>query len=284
MHAFANSGLTTANLANSIATVGLQAFFSSKVTEITISCTIPQEMCRLCDKLTTLNLRGNVESIGKFAFYKCSSLTGFTIPSDLKRIYDFAFQSCTSLSDIRMEMDGNLQSIEGGCFYDCPNLRSITLNPDDRRFLFENGALTYYNKSKLIVFLPYSGIKNFIVPMDMEEIGSCAFMGSPSLIRVFFNGNKIKDIGYQSFKDCPNLNLIFFSSPSLKTIGADAFKGCPLLSRCGAFSVPASIQNTFINAGIPQIAFSDDCDLINSCKIGHKIAISPELLFPFIYM
>ena len=132
--------------------------------------------------------------IGPYAFDGCTSLQGFTIPSTLTSIQSFAFQTCTSLSTVYMSGECTLSRVDGGCFYECFSLTEIILPPSDQRYRFENGALTDYDQTNLIVFLPYSGVKNFIVPMTMRTIGQCAFMGSPSLIRVFFNGNNIQTI------------------------------------------------------------------------------------------
>ena len=220
--------------------------------------------------------------IGPYAFDGCTSLQGFTIPSTLTSIQSFAFQTCTSLSTVYMSGECTLSRVDGGCFYECFSLTEIILPPSDQRYRFENGALTDYDQTNLIVFLPYSGVKNFIVPMTMRTIGQCAFMGSPSLIRVFFNGNNIQTIDYQAFKDCKNLNLVFFSSSSIKTIGDQAFDGCNLLRKCGSFSAPSNAQKIIIEQGkIPSIAFKDDCGLSNSCKHIQHVEISSSYLYLF---
>lgn len=282
--AFLKSGLTTANLANSVTLVGSRAFLQSRIANLTINCNIQNDLCRSCTNLKTLTMNDGVTEIGPYAFSGCSELTGFIIPQNLRRILDFAFESCSSLSSVRMVMYCTLESVEGGCFYGCINLKKIELSTYDRSYLFQNGALTFYNQSKLIIFLPYSGIINFVAPMDMKEIGRCAFMGSPSLQRVFFNGNKIETIGYQAFRDCRNLNLIFFASSNSITIGNNAFIGCPMLRKCGAFSIPESLQPKFIEQDIPKIAFSNDCPSLNSCQAIRCSPISIFSITPFITM
>ncbi|EAY03375.1 surface antigen Bsp, putative [Trichomonas vaginalis G3] len=278
------SGLISAMLSLTLQSVGVRAFYGSSIGNLSISCLIPSGLCRLCTSLETLTLNEGVSQIGPFAFSECTSLIGFTIPKRLTKILEFAFESCSSLSNVRMVANCNLESIEGGCFYGCHNLKFINLSIYDTSYLFQNGALTFHNQSKLMVFIPYSGIKNFIVPNDMEVIGRCAFMGSPTLLRVFFNGNKIKMIEYQAFKDCPNLNLIFIASSNSISLGNQVFDGCPLLRKCGSFSVPQDIKQIFIAQKIPNIAFSDECPMENSCEQIRFSFISIFAFCPFILL
>ncbi|EAX93602.1 cell surface protein, putative [Trichomonas vaginalis G3] len=240
-------------------------------------------LCQSCTSLITLTLNNGVTDIGTYAFDECTSLTDFIIPSSLASIQSFAFQSCERLKTLIMGADCTLSKVNGGCFYGCYNLKSVKLPQNDQRYRFENGALTNHAQTKLILFLPYSGVKNFIVPLEMVTIGSCAFMGSPTLLRVFFNGNNINTIDYQAFKDCKNSNFVFFSSSSISQIGTNAFDGCPLLRRCGSFSAPQDVQEKFVNtANIPKIAFSENCAFANSCRAIKNIGIPFSYLYPFL--
>ena len=46
-----------------------------------------------------------LESIGDYAFYGCSSLTEITLPSSLKSIGDSAFFGCSNLNTVTIESD-----------------------------------------------------------------------------------------------------------------------------------------------------------------------------------
>ncbi|EAY04262.1 surface antigen BspA-like [Trichomonas vaginalis G3] len=285
MSAFVWSGLTSVRLSDSVRTVGSAAFNASKITDLSICCNISQIMCQYCSSLTTLELREGVCEINIYAFKGCNSLTGFTIPRSLRFIKSFAFQDCESLNDISMATNGNLQTIEGGCFQNCIRLKEIKLSQYEENFSFYNGALMNSNQTQLIAFIPYSDIKNFVVPADTEVIGSNAFMGSPRLLRVFFSGNKINRINYQAFKNCRSLSLVFFASSKIEvSFGSDVFSGCINLRSCGTFSAPRAVKETLISQGIPSIAFNDDCDTSVTCKIRHEFKISATYLTPFILM
>lgn len=257
----------------------------SGITEFGCSCDIPTSCCSSCIKLTSITLNEGITIISKFSFNGCTSLRGFIIPTTLSSIQEFAFGSCTSLSSVELKINSNIEEIQGGCFLGCPLLKSIYVSPNDRNYRFENGALTDYDQTKLITFLPSSDIQNFVVPSAMVSIGKYAFMGSEKLIRVMFNGNSIKEIGYMAFKDCHKLSLIFFSSTSLQTIGDFAFEGCQSLHRCGSVSVPVGLQSLFIERGkIPRISFSTECSnqLCNTNRCSPYFGM--PLLSPFIIL
>ena len=75
-----------------------------------------------CQNTTIPN---NVTSIGKSAFFACSSLTSITIPNSVTSIGDAAFQSCSGLTSVTI---GNgVTSIGEWAFSRCSGLTSITI-------------------------------------------------------------------------------------------------------------------------------------------------------------
>lgn len=52
------------------------------------------------DQVKTYIIRENVERIGEYAFYSCTSLLSITIPESVTNIGREAFYGCTNLSDI----------------------------------------------------------------------------------------------------------------------------------------------------------------------------------------
>ena len=68
-----------------------------------------------------------IESIGDWAFYKCSGLTSVTIPDSVTSIGEKAFYKCSGLTGITIP-DG-VTSIGSGTFYGCTSLTSVTI-PD----------------------------------------------------------------------------------------------------------------------------------------------------------
>lgn len=111
---FSFSGLKTANLGRSVISVGLSSFYKSKISSLSISCDIEQELCSGCDLLSTLNIEEGVTVIKQYSFYECRSLSIFTIPKTLQTISAFAFQSCDSLTEITLSLNCNLNTVVGG--------------------------------------------------------------------------------------------------------------------------------------------------------------------------
>ena len=63
----------------------------------------------------------SIESIGSFAFGKCSTLTNIVIPNGVKSIGDFAFVACRSLTSIIIP--NSVTNIGNGAFWICLSLK-----------------------------------------------------------------------------------------------------------------------------------------------------------------
>ena len=81
-----------------------------------------------CSSLTSITIPDGVTSIGNYVFYSCSRLTSVTIPNSVTSIGNYAFSSCSSLTSITIP-DG-VTSIGNSVFYGCKSLTSITI-PDN---------------------------------------------------------------------------------------------------------------------------------------------------------
>ena len=67
-----------------------------------------------------------IESIGDWAFCRCTNLLNVTFPKSLKSIGEGAFDSCTSIE--AMDLSHTLlNSIGEYAFYYCPELKSLKL-------------------------------------------------------------------------------------------------------------------------------------------------------------
>lgn len=73
----------------------------------------------------------SVTSIGKYAFYNCTSLTSVTIPDSVTIIESAAFYGCSGLTSVTIP--ASVKSIDRIAFYNCSGLTSMTIpNPNCR--------------------------------------------------------------------------------------------------------------------------------------------------------
>ena len=87
-----------------------------------------------CSSLTSVNVRGSIESLGTYAFYNCSSLTSFggcsnlanvNLHSAITSLGNCAFQNCSSLEEFTIP--SAVESVRGACFYgECSSLKRLT--------------------------------------------------------------------------------------------------------------------------------------------------------------
>ena len=116
-----------------------------------------------------------VTSIGRRAFFGCSSLTSITIPSTVRSIGNQAFFSCRSLTSITIP--DSVTSIGMQAFSYCSGLTSITI-PD---------SVTSIRYS---AFAGCSGLISITIPDSVTSIGNRSFYGCTSLKTVNFTGTE----------------------------------------------------------------------------------------------
>ena len=133
------SSLTNITIPDSVTTIGEGAFSCcSSLIKIAVdknnsvyhsagNCVIEtatQTLISGC-KNSVIPSDGSVTSIGRSAFYNCSSLTSITIPYSVTTIGEGAFYNCSSLTSIIIP--DSVTSIGRQAFYDCSSLTEIKL-------------------------------------------------------------------------------------------------------------------------------------------------------------
>lgn len=209
--------------------------FKTSITSITFSngiSEISDSVCKGYIALERVSLPDTLTTIGRDAFYGCSSLTGITIPTQVSTIGENAFSECSSLISANLTCRATV--IPAKLFAN--DLALTTLNipaytTDIGELAFSGcsslGGLTLPETIKTIGNGAFSGcvsLKNIALSGELKTIGEQAFQNCISLTSIFIP-NKVKTIGNEAFFNCTSLKEVYIS-PSVSTIQTEIFKSC----------------------------------------------------------
>ena len=166
-----------------------------------------------CTSLTSIAIPDSVTSIGHSAFRGCTSLTSVVIPNSVTSIGSYAFENCTSLTSV--VIPNSVTSIGSYAFENCTSLTSIVI-PD---------SVTSIGGS---AFWGCTSLSSVVIPDSVTSIGVYAFWGCTSLSSVII-GDSVTSIGDSAFGYCESLTSVTIPD-SVTSIGDDAFCGCTSLS------------------------------------------------------
>lgn len=210
--AFADAGISTINIPETVETVGRHAFDgSSSLTEITLPSgvrTIDSYAFAGCSALKGFNIPEGVATIRDYTFTDCTSLTEITVPATIDTIGSYAFNNCSGLTKVTIE--SGVKTLADHAFDKCTSLAQITV-PGSIETI---GDYAFNNCSRLTEVTVESGVRN---------IGDFAFYGAASLSKVTLNEG-LETIGQSAFASSYFRGIQPFYMPStLTTVGKDAF-------------------------------------------------------------
>ena len=190
---YGNTNLTTVTLAESLTTLGSNAFESCKslkTIKIPSGVTaIPENCFRECSLMESVSLPEGLVEIGASAFSGCQNLESVTLPESLTTLGSNAFESCKSLKTIKIP--SGVTAIPENCFRECSLMESVSL------------------------------------PAGLVKIGAYAFNGCQNLESVALP-ESLKTLGYSAFKACKLLKTIKIPS-GVTAIPDQCFDGCSSL-------------------------------------------------------
>ena len=223
--AFENcTGLTTVTIPESLTKIGRRVFYGCSNLETVnynaVNCSYYDAtqpaywLFEGCEKLTTVNIGDNVETISQNLFLNVSSLTTLTIGESVKTIEKYAFDGCTALETI---------------YYNATNCERIG-SEDGTRDVFayvNNEERIDEQGEKYSVKVPYTSVKNVIVGENVESIPARAFNACTALETLDLSkAAALETIGANSFENCTALKAVDLSKTAVTTVNDHAFSGC----------------------------------------------------------
>ena len=227
-----------------------------------------------CKNLTSVTIPNSVTTIEGGAFYYCESLTSVTIPNSVKTIGEKAFYRCSSLTSVTIP--NSVTAIGEGAFSGCESLYSVTI---------PNSVTTI----GLDAFAYCSSLTSVTIPNSVTTIGGQAFSNCYNLTNVTIP-NSVTEIGRYAFYECDSLTSVTIPN-SVKTIGEDAFSGCSALKSVtipdsvttigdGAFTYCRNLTSVTIPNSVTTIGWNAfyECDNLSEETKKRIKSINPEAL------
>ena len=202
-------------------------------------------------EITSLSLPDGLTSIGRGAFYGCSSLTSVTIPNSVTSIGEYAFLGCSSLTSVTI--GNSVTSIGNGAFGDCTSLTSITIP----------NSVTSIGTS---AFLDCTSLTSVTIGNSVTSIGNGAFGACSSLTSIIIP-NSVTNIEDNAFYDCSSLTSVTIPN-SVISIGSGAFYHCSQVTMEG--TTPPSISAS---------TFSDNATIFVPCSAMDAYLATPVWQF-----
>lgn len=221
--------LTTISLPEGITKITPRMFESCEnLEEITVSKTNPlytskngvlfsKDMKTLITcpegKVGKYSIPKGVRTIGKEAFYNCSTLTEIKVPAGVVTIGFGAFEDCKKLKEITIS--SGVKSIEDYAFAGCARLKTVTLPEGIEKI--GDGA-----------FADCRRLTGITIPESVTEIGWHTFRKCTALTSITIPEG-VKFIKDSAFQDCRALTNITIPA-SVTEIEKRAFDNCTALT------------------------------------------------------
>lgn len=174
-----------------------------------------------CTSLVSIELPASVTSIGASAFYDCTSLTSIGLPASLTSIGDLVFRNCTSLASI--DLPGSTTQFGTWSFDNCTSLKTVTINSQQTLDAtgYRPGTEGGIEGSGCMTETFGGQVEEYILKGNITTIPNEKF--SDSQIKTITLPATMESIGDNTFHGCTQLESIYSSATTPPTVGSYAF-------------------------------------------------------------
>lgn len=185
----------------------------------------------------SVNIPGTVLTVGRRAFWSCSSLLNLSIPNSVKTIETLAFFKCDGLTQVNIP--ASVTTISERAFASCRGLLSINVAYDNPTYSSHNGILFDKNFNTLIQFP--GGLTTFETDKNITTIANWSFWLSTNLTSIKIP-NSVNNIGNYAFSDCYSLSAITCFANIPPVMGTGVFN---LVPKTIPLNVPCSESEVY---------------------------------------
>ena len=158
--------------------------------------------------VTDLVIPDSVTTIGRGAFYGCSSLTSVTIGDGVTTIGSSAFSGCSSLTSV--VIGDSVTSVGKNAFYGCKRLADITVTENNPHYKSIDGNLYSKDGKTLIKYAIGKENTYFEIPDGVISIDEYAFSGCDILTSITIP-DSVTSIGDDAFYGCSSLTGVYIT-------------------------------------------------------------------------
>lgn len=226
-----------------------------------------------CKKLTSLEIPGNIKTLGMSAFEHCEEVTSITFNQGLTYMAPDAFYCCYKVTSIQLPV--GLTDVGEYAFTNCYALDEIVI-PEGVEVL---GAGCF----------EYTNIKTIRLPNSLKRIEENAFRQCQKLKTITIPGN-VEYIGSKAFVRCTHLTDVYFlGTTTIPEVGADVFGGdlyinnnaCSRdLGTTGASSMRGNYDEALVTQSGNQYKVDYSCWA--TIENGEKVAGAAVLHYPVV--
>lgn len=214
--------------------------------------------------LISVSMPDTLETIGSYAFYKCTNLKAVVIPV-VETVESSAFADCKNLKTI--ELPEGTKTIGEEAFSGCTSFTSIYL-PDSieeigqRAFsgcvkLSEINIPLSWTAAGSSIFSGCESLRSITVPEGITALPSYAFSGATYLTDISMPST-LTTIGSLAFYNCTGIEKIYIS-PNVTSIGSEAFTGATnvkIYCEYGSCALQYAINNSIPYYFLSLVSYS----------------------------